>query len=115
MSDNQHVFEIIRDIGFLIQDLKPKETVWFSVSKDDEIFYTARGSKRIPCGLSETSQAIKKAYEVTRNMPDKRDVQIMELKRALKSCIDNEIIGENMLEILDKLLYKNYNIKRRSY
>lgn len=45
MSDNQYVFEIIRDIGYIIQDIKPKETVWFHVTSDDGRFYTARSSK----------------------------------------------------------------------
>lgn len=80
MSDNQYVFEIIRDIGYLIQDIEARETVWFHVTNDDGNFYTARSSKGMPCGLSETSRAIEEAYQVTRNVPDKRDAQIKQLK-----------------------------------
>jgi hypothetical protein len=80
MSDNQFVFEIIRDVGYLIQDMQEGETVWFNVTRDSDAFHTARSSKGMPCGLSETSRAIKQAYKVTRNCPDERDTKITELR-----------------------------------
>lgn len=96
MSDSQNVFEIIRDIGYLIQDIKVNETVWFNVKRDGYTFFTARSSNCIPQGLSETSRAIKEAYKVTRNVPDKRDVRIEELE-AENESLREEI--KNRLEI----------------
>ena len=84
MSDNQYVFEIIRDVGYIIQSLDIKETVWFNVTKDDCDFHTMRSSKYAYTGLSETSRAIEQAYKVTRGYPDKRDIEIAYLKCALK-------------------------------
>ena len=56
------------------------DTVWFNVTKDTENFHTARASKSMPCGLSETSRAIREAYKVTRDQPDPRDEEIKPLK-----------------------------------
>jgi hypothetical protein len=92
MSDNQYVFEIIRDVGYLIQDTKANETVWFYVTNDDGGFFTARSSKGMPCGLSETSRAIEKAYQVTRNCPDPRDKKIEQ--DAIKMAALEHSIGE---------------------
>jgi len=82
MSDNQYVFEIIRDVGYVIQDIKENDTVWFNVKNDGNNFFTARCSGVMPCGLSETSRAIEKAYKVTRNRPDSRDIENALLKKA---------------------------------
>ena len=79
MSDNQYVFEIIRDVGYLIQQIKESETVWFNVKNDGNGFFTARSSVGMGCGYSETSRAIEKAYKVTRGRPDPRDIEIKEL------------------------------------
>jgi len=75
MSDNQYVFEIIRDVGYLIQDIKPHETLWLNVTKDNDTFYSYKSSEGHAYGLSETSRAIEQAYKVTRNQPDKRDIE----------------------------------------
>lgn len=83
MSDNQYVFEIIRDIGFLIQNIKPHETVWFHVTNDGGEFFTARSSAGMPCGCSETSRAIEHAYKVTRGCTDPRDIEITRLRSEL--------------------------------
>lgn len=88
MSDNQTTFEIIRDIGFIIQNIEAHETVWFHVTNDDGKFFTARSSKGMPCGLSETSRAIEQAYEVTRNRPDTRDCRIKLLEGSLRELIE---------------------------
>lgn len=50
--------------------------------KDTDTFFSWRSSQGRPCGLSETSQAIKKAFEVTRGKPDPRDKRIDELERS---------------------------------
>ena len=84
MSDNQYPFEVIRDVGYLIQDLKAQETVKIEVTNDDGRFFSASSSKGMPCGLSETSRAIEQAYKVTRNCPDPRDEQIKSLHAHIK-------------------------------
>ena len=83
MSDNQYVFEIIRDVGYAIQRIKENETLWLNVKNDGRGFFTARGTDHISGGLSETSRAIEKAYKVTRGVPDSRDVEINELKKTV--------------------------------
>ena len=104
MSDNQHVFEIIRDIGYAIQHTEVNHVVWFNVKRDSEIFYTARCSEQMQTGLSETSRAIKLAYDVTRGMPDKRDILINELQEKIKlleTQTDEKAIRQ-ALEDMDK-------------
>lgn len=90
MSDNQTVFEIIRDVGYLIQSIKARETVWIHVTNDDGHWHTARSSKRMPCGKSETSRAIALAYKVTRGKPDQRDAEIINLKEALRIILSTQ-------------------------
>lgn len=88
MSDNQYVFEIIRDVGYAIQRIKENETLWMNVKNDGNGFFTARGSDFISGGKSETSRAIEKAYRVTRGRPDPRDVAIKSLTLALKEIAE---------------------------
>jgi hypothetical protein len=86
------MFEIIRDIGYIIQTIEEKETIWFNVTKDNERFHSFRSSKYTFTGQSETSRAIEKAYEVTRGRPDKRDIRIKELEAQLNDKA--ELIAE---------------------
>ncbi len=88
MSDNQYVFEIIRDVGYAIQRIEENETLWMNVKNDGNGFFTARGSDFISGGLSETSRAIEKAYEVNRGRSDTRDKAIESLTLALKEIAD---------------------------
>jgi hypothetical protein len=100
MSDNQYVFEIIRDVGYAIQNIKPHETVWFHVTNDGEKFFTARCSSIMPHGLSETSRAIEKAYQVTRGHPDPREVQYNELIMAVGNKYPGETRHETALRYI---------------
>jgi len=111
MSDNQYVFEIIRDIGYAIQRIKENETLWLNVRNDGKGFFTARGSDYISGGLSETSRAIEIAYKVTRNVVDPRDIRIKLLEEKIEeaeNCLITASIGDpmevciNTLNILEK-------------
>ena len=88
MSDNQYVFEVIRDVGYLIQDIEENDTLWLNVTRDSETFFSANSSKGMPYGLSETSRAIEKAYKVTRCHPDVRDEKIKTLSKEYDEAID---------------------------
>ena len=88
MSDNQYPFEIIRDVGYVIQRIEENETVWFHVKNDGQGFYTARCSAMMPSGKSETSRAIEQAFKVTRGYPDPRDKQIQELHSKISELED---------------------------
>lgn len=85
MSDNQTVYEVIRDIGYAVKGMNHDKILAVSVVKDCERFYTLRTSseKGVLTGMSETAHAIKKAYTVTRNKPDPRDQKIKELEYEL--------------------------------
>ena len=96
MSDNQLVHEIIRDVGYAIKFLNTGESGWFIVKNDGNDFYTARASVRIPCGKSETSRAIQKAYEVTRGKPDPRDTEINKLTSRVAE------LEAALVELMDK-------------
>jgi hypothetical protein len=89
MSDNQYVFEIIRDVGYLIQQIEDNETLWLNVKNDGNGFYTARSSSGMPCGASETSRAIEEAYKVSRSCPDERDKKIDGLQKVIQMCFDD--------------------------
>ena len=98
MSDNQYVFEIIRDVGYAIQRIKENETLWLNVRNDGKGFFTARGTDCISGGLSETSRAIEKAYKVTRGIPDPRDARVKELEAQLRFLVDNDSINDSSIE-----------------
>lgn len=85
MSDNQTVYEVIRDIGYAVKGMNHDKILAVSVVKDCERFYTLRTSSEEGAltGMSETAHAIKKAYTVTRNIPDPRDQKIKELEFEL--------------------------------
>lgn len=87
MSDNQYAHEIIRDVGYLVKGLSTHETVWLNVKNDGKGFFTARSSKGMPCGSSETSRAIEKAFNVSRGNPDPRDLRIKQLESLLNEAI----------------------------
>ena len=86
MSDNQYIFEVIRDIGYAIMRMDHDKILAISVIKDTDTYYTFRTSNGQNNGLSETSQAIEKAFKVTRGSPDPRDVTI----KRLRAVFDQE-------------------------
>ncbi|MBL4891478.1 MAG: hypothetical protein JKX91_06585 [Rhizobiaceae bacterium] len=88
MSDNQYIFEVIRDIGYAIMRMDHDKILAISVIKDTDTFYTFRTSNGQNNGLSETSQAIEKAFKVTRGSPDPRDTRIKKLEKALSEISD---------------------------
>jgi len=83
MSDNQTVYEVIRDIGYAIFGMKHDKILAITVIKDTEAFFSWRTSQGHPGGLSETAHAIELAYKVSRGMPDARDVRISKLEAAI--------------------------------
>ena len=90
MSDNQTVYEVIRDVGYMVQDMKSGDLLAVSVSNDDGHYFTWRSSAGYRCGKSETSRAIEEAYKVTRGFPDQRDAKIEHLESENIRLVDTK-------------------------
>lgn len=98
MITNQLVFEVVRDFGHMLQNLKVGETVWLNVKRDCDVYFSFDASRFIPLGKSETSNAIEKAFKVTRGEPDARDLKIERLKKqvdVLTKLLEQLDIGFN--------------------
>lgn len=104
MSDNQYVFEVIRDIGYAIQNMNHDKILAVTVVKDEGQYFSWRTSQGNPCGKGETARAIEKAYKVTRGYPDEREVRIKELEEAIKTFRDNPVTANmhDLFEMVDK-------------
>ncbi len=87
MSDNQTMFEVVRDIGYAIMRMKHDKILAISVVKDTDTFYTWRASNGNNFGMSETAHAIEKAFKVSRGSPDPRDLRIKELESQVEKLM----------------------------
>lgn len=93
MSDNQTEYEIIRDIGYVVRDMKEHDTAFFYVTNDGNGFYTCRCSQWMPHGKSETAHAIEKAFKVTRGTPDPRDARIEQLVKRVNE-LEEQLVNQ---------------------
>jgi len=63
MTVNQYTFEVVRDLATVIERLKPGESVAISVQRHaNGTMLNWESSQGEPCGWSETSTAMEKAY-----------------------------------------------------
>lgn len=93
MSDKQKLFEIVRDFGYSIMQMNCGEVLAVSVVRDSDRYFTMRSSNGNFSGLSETSNAIEKAFNVTRGKPDPRDARIKELESKVAD-LETEAVQE---------------------